>query len=250
MAKLHRRMDRVSEEAEDARARRRCIGRWYTSCIAVQSDDRNDSNHRLTSGIRHSSFRVATPAAIVAVYDCRARSPSLSFSRFPLAFALPFCLLSRSLFSSLLFSTLLFSSLLFSSAQNVSRLRPRPRSRPSASPGSSRSFFASLSDHRRRRRRRHRRRRRLSSCFSGCALLARPLSILRAIDRIPECNDEAEIYVYAFACTGRCSHRALRSRIALHCNHPFYTTAALRTPTCYSSLLPLLSSVFWNCIQS
>lgn len=46
--------------------------------IAVRSDDRNDSNHRLTSGIRHSGFRVATPAAIVAVYDCRARSPTLS----------------------------------------------------------------------------------------------------------------------------------------------------------------------------
>lgn len=28
----------------------------------------------------------------------------------------------------------------------------------------------------------------------------RPLSILRAIDRIPERNDETEIYVYAFAC--------------------------------------------------
>lgn len=50
----------------------------HTSCIAVRSDDRNDSNHRLTSGIRHSGFRVATPAAIVAVYDCRARSPSPS----------------------------------------------------------------------------------------------------------------------------------------------------------------------------
>lgn len=50
----------------------------YASCIAVRSDDRNDSNHRLTSGIRHSGFRVATPAAIVAVYDCRARSPSPS----------------------------------------------------------------------------------------------------------------------------------------------------------------------------
>lgn len=48
-------------------------------CIAVPSDDRNDSNHRLTSGIRHSGFRVATPAAIVAVYDCRVRALFLLF---------------------------------------------------------------------------------------------------------------------------------------------------------------------------
>lgn len=50
--------------------------------MAVRSDDRNDSNHRLTSGIRYSGFRVATPEAIVAVYDCRARSSS-SFTLFP-----------------------------------------------------------------------------------------------------------------------------------------------------------------------
>lgn len=69
------------------------IGPRYASCIAVQSDDRNDSNHRLTSGIRHSRFRVATPAAIVAVYDCRARSLSLSFPLFYRAFSLVLCLL-------------------------------------------------------------------------------------------------------------------------------------------------------------
>lgn len=68
--------------AVDANARARALHRapplhTHRVYIAVRSDDRNDSNHRLTSGIRHSGFRVATPAAIVAVYDCRARSPSL-----------------------------------------------------------------------------------------------------------------------------------------------------------------------------
>ena len=61
----------------------------YRVYIAVRSDDRNDSNHRLTSGIRHSDFRVATPAAIVAVYDCRARSPSLSHTESVLLFLAP-----------------------------------------------------------------------------------------------------------------------------------------------------------------
>lgn len=197
MAKLHRRMDRVSRGKRCAHDDGASVSR-YTSCIAVQSDDRNDSNHRLTSGIRHSSFRVATPAAIVAVYDCRARSP-----------------LSPSLlFTSLLFSSLFFASecFAFASAPAHSIVLVRRLF----------SLFPCLSV----------RRRRLSSCFSGRALLARPLSILRAIDRIPECNDEAEIYVYAFACTGRCSHRArllsLSHRATLRSR--FYTPSASTSP--------------------
>lgn len=104
------------------------IGPRYASCIAVQSDDRNDSNHRLTSGIRHSRFRVATPAAIVAVYDCRARSLSLSFP--------------------------LFYRALQSRPLPLTRVHTRSLDR--IYPASSRPFFASLSD-----------RRRPSSCFSA-----------------------------------------------------------------------------------
>lgn len=87
--------------AVDANARARALHRvpplhTHRVYIAVRSDDRNDSNHRLTSGIRHSGFRVATPAAIVAVYDCRARSPSLSHRRVPLPPAPPLLVSSLS----------------------------------------------------------------------------------------------------------------------------------------------------------
>lgn len=110
MAKLHRRMDRVSRGKRCAHDDGASVGR-YTSCIAVQSDDRNDSNHRLTSGIRHSSFRVATPAAIVAVYDCRARSPPSP---------------------SLLFISLLFSFLRLRMFRVCVRARALHRPRPPA----------------------------------------------------------------------------------------------------------------------
>lgn len=92
----------VSRRCEgDAVAHRRCTSAAGAHrCIAVRSDDRNDSNHLLTSGIRHSGFRVATPAAIVAVYDCRARSPSPSRQRFFSSFPLLLLLL---LLPSLLF---------------------------------------------------------------------------------------------------------------------------------------------------
>lgn len=119
------------------------VGAGCTSCIAVQSDDRNDSNHRLTSGIRHSSFRVATPAAIVAVYDCRARSPSLSVapssapsrasllsSRFALSLALllgPSTLLALSPHHRLAVFLLVSLPPARSSALDPTRYRPHSR---------------------------------------------------------------------------------------------------------------------------
>lgn len=204
----------------------------YTLYIVARSDDRNDSNHRLTSGIRHSGFRVATPAAIVAVYDCRARSPSpsandsSSSSSSSFISSSPPCLLvsfslplypvfvptrtrGRSDFlvpqpflrvSSPRFSLPRLRSFLFSPRSLAPCLSPflSPRylssypSRPlpsylllvsSVLLARARFFFLLL------------------ALVPGlCLPLACPLSILRAIDRIPERNDEAEIYVYAFAC--------------------------------------------------